>query len=320
MVTHYTTYPKDNGITGNNKLILILISAYIKSRERYSDHKLVNLTYEEISKKLCIPLITVKRTVPELCKNNKLFSNVEQVHNGNRLHNIYHFYKDYPNAFYISNDFFSPYKLEGLKQADENKLKGFLLLLKCHCFNLTNKYYAKRMVKGKVSRSELATVLNMDSSTIGKYIEMASKYKLIKKFDKGLLIIDKNIFPDYCREKDHTTKVYHLLYDWCLFHDIIPPDRNDESLLKLIASQYNQTKEDLMELAKKQNMTGKDLITDYKQHPHNYIGIFEHYLPYVLSKRVKGVTEVNLQYIAEVLNVKEVPKEAPNKESYQFIM
>ena len=235
MATHYTTYPKDNGITGNNKLILILISAYIKSRERYSDHKLVNLTYEEISKKICIPLITVKRTVPELCKNNKLFSNVEQVHNGNRLHNIYHFYKDHPNAFYISNDFFSPYKLEGLKQADENKLKGFLLLLKCHCFNLTNKYYAKRMVKGKVSRSELATVLNMDSSTVGKYIEMASKYKLVKEFDKGLLIIDKDIFPDYCKEKDHETRIYHSLYNWCMRNDIIPPDRDNEFLLKQIA-------------------------------------------------------------------------------------
>ena len=320
MATHYTTYPKDNGITGNNKLILILISAYIKSRERYSDHKLVNLTYEEISKKLCIPLITVKRTVPELRKNNKLFSNVEQVHNSNRLHNIYHFYKDYPNAFYISNDLFSPYKLEGLKQADENKLKGFLLLLKCHCFNLTNKYYAKRMVKGKVSRSELATVLNMDSSTVGKYIEMASKYKLVKEFDKGLLIIDKNIFPDYCKEKDHETRIYHSLYNWCMRNDIIPPDRDNEFLLKQIAFHCYQTKEDLMELAIKQNMTRQDLIADYKKHPHKYIGIFEHYLPYVLSKRIKGVTEVNLQYIAEVLNVKEVPKETTNKESYQFIM
>jgi len=170
MAIHYTTYPKDNGITGNNKLILILISAYIKSREKYSDHKLVNLTYEEISNKLGIPLITVKRSVPKLYKNDKLFSNVEQIHNGDRLHNIYHFHADYPNTFYINNDFFSPYKLEGLKQADENKLKGFLLLFKCHCLNLTNKYYAKRMVKGKVSRSELATVLNMDSSTVGKYI------------------------------------------------------------------------------------------------------------------------------------------------------
>ena len=320
MAIHYTTYPKDNGITGNNKLILILISVYIKSREKYSDHTLVNLTYEEISNKLGIPLITVKRSVPKLYKNDKLFSNVEQIHNGDRLHNIYHFHADCPNTFYINNDFFSPYKLEGLKQADENKLKGFLLLFKCHCLNLTNKYYAKRMIKGKVSRSELSKELDMDNGTVGKYIELARKYKLIKEFDKGLLITDKNIFPDYCKEKDHTTRVYHLLYDWCLFHDIIPPDRNDESLLKLIASQYNQTKEDFMELAKKQNMTGKDLITDYKQHPHNYIGIFEHYLPYVLSKRVKGVTEVNLQYIAEVLNVKEVPKEAPNKESYQFIM
>ena len=67
-------------------------------------------------------------------------------------------------------------------------------------------------------------------------------------------------------------------------------------------------------------MTEQDLIADYKKHPHKYIGIFEHYLPYVLSKRIKGVTEVNLQYIAEVLNVKEVPKETTNKESYQFIM
>ena len=320
MATHYTTYPKDNGITSNNKLIQFLISAYIKSRERYSDHKLVNLTYEEISNNLRIPLITVKRTVPELCKNNKLFSNVEQVHNGNRLHNIYHFYKDYPNIFYINNDFFSPYKLEGLKQTDENKLKGFLLLLKCHCLNLTNKYYAKRMVKGKVSRSELATVLNMDSSTVGKYMEQASKYKLIKEFDKGLLITDKNIFPDYCKEKDHTTKIYHSLYNWCMRNNIIPPDRDNESLLKQIAFHCYQTKEDLVELARKHNRTGQELIADYNKRPHNYIGIFEHYLPYVLSERVKGVTEVNLQYISEVLNVKEIPKETTNKESYQFIM
>ena len=311
MATHYTTYPKDNGITGNNKLIQFLISAYIKSRERYSDHKLVNLTYEEISKNLGIPLITVKRTVPELCKNNKLFSNVEQVHNGNRLHNIYHFYKDYPNAFYISNDFFSPYKLEGLKQADENKLKGFLLLLKCHCFNLTNKYYAKRMVKGKVSRSELATVLNMDSSTVGKYIEMASKYKLV---------IDKDIFPDYCKEKDHETRIYHSLYNWCMRNDIIPPDRDNEFLLKQIAFHCYQTKEDLMELAIKQNMTRQDLIADYKKYPHKYIGIFEHYLPYVLSQRVKDVRDINLQYVAKVLNIKELVEETADNDPYLFIL
>ena len=103
-------------------------------------------------------------------------------------------------------------------------------------------------------------------------------------------------------------------------NDIIPPDRDNEFLLKQIAFRFNLTKEDLIELARKQNMTEQDLIVDYKKHPHNYIGIFEHYLPYVLSKRVKGVTEVNLQYIAEVLNVKEVPKETTNKESYQFIM
>ena len=320
MATHYTAYPKDNGITANNKLILILISAYIKSRERYSDHKLVNLTYEEISKNLCIPLITVKRAVPELYKNNKLFSNVEQVHNGNRLHNIYHFYKDYPNVFYINNDFFSPYKLEGLKQADENKLKGFLLLLKCHCFNLTNKYYAKRMVKGKVSRSKLATVLNMDSSTVGKYIEMASKYKLVKEFDKGLLIIDKDIFPDYCKEKDHETRIYHSLYNLCMRNDIIPPDRDNEFLLKQIAFHCYQTKEDLMELAIKQNMTRQDLIADYKKYPHKYIGIFEHYLPYVLSQRVKDVRNINLQYVAKVLNIKEPVEETADNDPFLFIL
>ena len=176
------------------------------------------------------------------------------------------------------------------------------------------------MIKGKVSRSELAKVLNMDNSTVGKYIELASKYKLVKEFDKGLLITDKNIFPDYCKEKDHATRIYHSLYNWCMKNDIVPPDRDNESLLKHIAFHYDQTKEDLMELVRKQNMTGQNLIADYKKHPHNYIGIFEHYLPYVLSKRVKGVTEVNLQYIAKVLNVKEVPIETPNKEPYQFIM
>jgi len=103
-------------------------------------------------------------------------------------------------------------------------------------------------------------------------------------------------------------------------NDIVPPDRDNESLLRQIAFHYDQTKEDLMELAIKQNMTRQDLIADYKKHPHKYIGIFEHYLPYVLSQRVKDVRDINLQYVAKVLNIKEPVEETADNDPYLFIL
>ena len=75
-----------------------------------------------------------------------------------------------------------------------------------------------------------------------------------------------------------------------------------------------------MELARMQNMTGQDLIADYKLHPHNYTGIFEHYLPYVLSQRVKDVTDINLRYAAKVLNIKEPVEETADNDPYLFIL
>lgn len=70
----YTVITKDiTKIDGNNKLEAILVYAYIKSRENYTNHKLDNLTYEEVSFHLNIPLQTVKNIVPTLYGNKYIF-------------------------------------------------------------------------------------------------------------------------------------------------------------------------------------------------------------------------------------------------------
>jgi len=58
---HYTVITKDiTKIEGNNKLEAIFIYAYIKSRENYTTHILDNLTYDEVSYHLDVPVQTVK--------------------------------------------------------------------------------------------------------------------------------------------------------------------------------------------------------------------------------------------------------------------
>ena len=74
----YTVITKDiTKIDGNNKLEAILIYAYIKSRENYKEHMLDNLTYEEISHHLDVPVQTVKNIVPTLYGNKSIFKKVK---------------------------------------------------------------------------------------------------------------------------------------------------------------------------------------------------------------------------------------------------
>lgn len=44
---------------------------------------------------------------------------------------------------------------------------------------------------------------------------------------KGLLILNKSIIPDF-KGTDQLSRLYHIIYDWCLDNDVIPPDRNDK--------------------------------------------------------------------------------------------
>lgn len=103
----YTVITKDiTKIDGNNKLEAILIYAYIKSRENYKEHMLDNLTYEEISHHLDVPVQTVKNIVPTLYGNKSIFKKAEHFNKDNKTYLKYYFHETYQNFFYISNNLF----------------------------------------------------------------------------------------------------------------------------------------------------------------------------------------------------------------------
>ena len=126
----YTVITKNiTKIDGNNKLEAILIYAYIKSRENYKEHMLDNLTYEEISYHLDIPLQTVKNIVPTLYRNKYLFKGFEHFHKDNKTYIKYCFHETYQNFFYINNNLFKMDNYSKIPTQYVNQVRGLLLLI-----------------------------------------------------------------------------------------------------------------------------------------------------------------------------------------------
>lgn len=277
----YTTIPKDiKNIDGNNKLLDTIVFAYIKSRMNYSTY-ISDVTEKELSAKLGIPLRTIVNCIFRL-KENKLF-NVEaktiKTDNTYSTYNKYYLLRQKENYFYIYNDFF-----KGENNTDTCKVKGLLLLIKSVCLKETNKYFSKKSFNGNFNKTELSTLIGIDAKTLSKYLKMAIETKQIKIIDNGLLLLNKNIIPDFVKD-DIYTKIFHTIYNWCIDNDIIPPnkikgDRKANILLSRIISEYCIPEED---------MNDKKLL--------NY------YLPYILNKRIPNKPkEITWEYIATVLN------------------
>ena len=165
----YTVITKDiTKIDGNNKLEAILIYAYIKSRENYKEHMLDNLTYEEISHHLDVPVQTVKNIVPTLYGNKSIFKKVEHFNKDNKTYLKYYFHETYQNFFYINNSLFKLDNYSKIPTQYVNQVRGLLLLIKAHCLNGTNCYFFQRKSKSGINYAELSRALNMDRDTIEK--------------------------------------------------------------------------------------------------------------------------------------------------------
>ena len=245
----YTVITKDiTKIDGNNKLEAILIYAYIKSRENYTNHTLDNLTYKEISFHLNIPLQTVKNIVPTLYGNKYLFKGHEYYYKDNKTYLKYYFHETYQNFFYISNNLFKMDNYSKIPTQYVNQVRGLLLLIKAHCLNGTNCYFFQRKSKSGINYAELSRVLNMDRGTVEKYMILALDGELIKKIPNGLAIMDRNIYPYYFK-KNLYDDMYKDLFNWCLKKNIYPPSREERSLSMLWAH-YPLLSKDIIELAK----------------------------------------------------------------------
>lgn len=267
----YITLTKDiHKIKGNNKLETVLAIAGIKSTGNYKAN-IAETTREYIAEKTGISFRTIKSIVPRLMENADFI--FDKIETRIKFPNRYYFKKDKENYFFVLNGFFN--------KATDTKIKGLLLLIKSVCKQETNKYISEKPYKGALNHSELASKLGIDVKTLDKYLEEAIKEGQIKMIPKGLLILNKSIIPDF-KGTDQSSRLYHIIYGWCLDNDVIPPDRND----KITQSANGQTKRNNPVLnaiqCKTANMSDDEIRS-------------------LLTKRIVS-KDVTLEYIAKALN------------------
>ena len=266
MEQQYTTRTKDINNIDNKDAI---VYAYIKSRMNYKTSIADNVTEKEITEKLGIPLSTVKRSVSRLKNNKNLMAKCNE------------------NFFYIYNSFFND-DMNIAKASERIKIKNFLLKLKALCKKETNKYISESPHLGGLNKTELSKKLGIDTKTLNKYLEMAVNAGQIKYITNGLLILNKSIIPDF-KKDDTDTRIYHIIYDWCIDNGVIPPDRNDEITVMADGS-IRRRNSLLVEIAGKLGyMKDEDIRS-------------------LLTNRITS-EEITLEYIAKVLNINNKKKE-----------
>ena len=288
MEQQYTTLTKDINNLDNKDA---MVYAYIKSRMNYKTSIADNVTEKEISEKLGIPLSTVKRSVSRL-KNNKnlidkVISNNVIAEGSYKTYNKYHVAKCNEDFFYIYNSFFND-DMNIAKASERIKIKNFLLKLKAICKKETNKYISESPYLDGLNKAELSKKLGIiDTKTLNKYLEMAVNAGQIKYITNGLLILNKSIIPDF-KKDDTDTRIYHIIYDWCIDNDVVPPDRNDE--IKIMEDGSVRRKNSLLlEIAGKLGYMKDEEIRS------------------LLTNRITS-EEITLEYIAKVLNIKNKKK------------
>lgn len=289
MEQQYTTLTKDINNVDNKDAI---VYAYIKSRMNYKTSIADNVTEKEISEKLGISLSTVKRSVAKL-KNNKnlidkVISNNVIAEGSYKTYNKYHVAKCNEDFFYIYNSFFND-DMNIAKASERIKIKNFLLKLKAICKKETNKYISESPYLDGLNKAELSKKLGIiDTKTLNKYLEMAVNAGQIKYITNGLLILNKSIIPDF-KKDDTDTRIYHIIYDWCIDNGVVPPDRNDE--IKIMEDGSIRRKNSLLlEIAGKLDYMKDEEIRS------------------LLTNRITS-EEITLEYIAKVLNINNKKKE-----------
>ena len=293
MEQQYTTLTKDINNIDNKDAI---VYAYIKSRMNYKTSIADNITEKEIAEKLGISLSTVKRSVSRL-KNNKnlidkVISNNVIAEGSYKTYNKYHVEKCNENFFYIYNSFFND-DMNIAKASERINVKNFLLKIKAICKKETNKYISENPYLDGLNKTELSKKLGIDTKTLDKYLKIAVNAGQIKYITNGLLILNKSIIPDF-KKDDTDTRIYHIIYDWCIDNGVVPPDRNDE--IKIMEDGSIRRKNSLLlEIAGKLGYMKDEEIRS------------------LLTNRITS-EEITLEYIAKVLNIKTKKK----KEDIQY--
>lgn len=123
--------------------------------------------------------ITVKRWIKAYSENNLIDIKTNSIKKSDGQKVKKNTYTLYTDSYKLISD--------GLLNLDcDNEIKGFLILLKCRCYNCTNVI--------KYSSRELADTCAISKSTISNYINKCLDLGFLKKVDGGYELTDNKIF------------------------------------------------------------------------------------------------------------------------------
>ena len=90
------------------------------------------------------------------------------------------------NTYYLSDENYSLISVDLLNEPIRKELIGFLVQLKLRCLNFTNIC--------RYSVRDLADTLPYSKSTVDRYLIEAEEKGYIKRDQKGIMLLDKNLF------------------------------------------------------------------------------------------------------------------------------
>ncbi len=164
----------------------------------------------------------------------------------------------------------------------------------------------KTSIADNVTEKEISEKLGISLSTVKRSVERLKKnknlidkvisnnviaegsYKTYNKYHVAKCNEDFSIIPDF-KKDDTDTRIYHIIYDWCIDNGVVPPDRNDEITVMEDGSVRRRNRL-LAELACKLVYMKDEEIRS------------------LLTNRITS-EEITLEYIAKVLNINNKKKE-----------
>lgn len=166
----------------------------------------------------------ISKHIEKLIKKGLLRKDTQQNIGNKGVFNTCTYYLYKPQTDWIRID------LDLLEENIPNKLKAFLILLKCICLNNTN--YTG------YNKSEICKKLNISRPTLDSYLNQCIDKELIKEEQDGYTLTNTHLFKiDIVKGKDDDevyTKVYIPMADFFASQNITIPPYNKKIVGKII--------------------------------------------------------------------------------------
>ena len=166
----------------------------------------------------------ISKHIEKLIKKGLLRKDTQQNIGNKGVFNTCTYYLYKPQIDWIRID------LDLLEENIPNKLKAFLILLKCICLNNTN--YTG------YNKSEICKKLNISRPTLDSYLNQCIDKELIKEEQNGYTLTNTHLFKiDIVKGKDDDevyTKVYIPMADFFASQNITIPPYNKKIVGKII--------------------------------------------------------------------------------------